>query len=187
VRGPILFYTVGYPGAGKTTFASALTTWLKAEHIRGDKIGLELFRFPTFSPQEKAMVYQEMTRRAVDALGEGRHVLYDASVNTQMQRAQLEALAVKSQVPAIGLWLQTPVELAKKRAGKARDSGVGQPVARVIPPHIFDHIIAGFEAPTRDEAVLSIPGDRPFFMQYRGLRARLGRAGIARLPRIVSF
>lgn len=184
---PILFYTVGYPGAGKTTFASALTTWLEAEHIRGDKIGLELFRFPTFSPQEKAMVYQEMSRRSLDALHAGQHVLYDASVNTRAQREQLKALAARGGVVAIGLWLHTPVELAKKRAAKARDGGIGQPVARVIPPHIFDQIIGGFEAPVQGEAVLAIPGDQPFFVQYQGLRARLGRVGVARLPRLISL
>lgn len=186
VMRPILFYAVGYPGAGKTTFAAALAYWLEGEHIRGDKIGLELFRFPTFSPQERAMVYQEMAQRTSDALRSGKHVLYDASVNTRMQREQLDTLAGKCQTVAIGLWLRTPVPIAKQRAAKARDTGLGQPVARVIPPHIFDQIIAHFVAPVPGEAVVAIPGDLPFFTQYRGLRVRLGRAGVARLPRIIG-
>jgi predicted kinase len=184
---PILFYTVGFPGAGKTTFAAALTTWLDGVHLRGDKIGLELFRFPTFSPQEKTLVYQEMARRSGDGLREGRHVLYDASVNTRAQRAYLHDLAARHGAPAIGLFLAVPTELAKKRAAKARDGGIGQPVARVIPPHIFDQIIAGFEVPHHTEPVLTIPGDTPFFVQYKRLRTHLGRNGIASLPRIVSF
>jgi predicted kinase len=184
---PILFYTVGYPGAGKTTLAAALAAWLNVDHVRGDKIGLELFRFPTFSPQEKAMVYQEMGRRAGDALRAGKHVLYDASVNTRAQREHIAALASQQGGVAIGLWVHVPTELAKKRAARARDAGLGQPVARVIPPRIFDQIIAGFEAPERHEPILLIPGDALFYAQYRKIRARIGRAGIARLPRIISF
>lgn len=180
---PVLFYTVGYPGAGKTTLAVRLSHWLGARHLRGDKIGLELFQFPTYSPQERAAVYQEMSRRAGAELQAGRHVIYDAATNTVALRTALHELAHAHGGQAIGLWVEVPVELAKQRAGQARDQGLAGAVVRVIPPHIFDQYVAAFEAPRR-EAVLRIPGDLAFPYQYRHVQQHLGQH--TRLPRLVQ-
>jgi predicted kinase len=181
---PVLFYTVGLPGAGKTTFASSLSYWLGIGHLRGDKIGLELFRIPTFSPQERQIVYAEMGQRAAGALQGGRHAVYDAAVNTREQREQLAALARQHGGTALGIWVQVPTGLAKQRAGTVRDSGLAGPVARVIPPHIFDQYAAAFEAPAADEPVIYVAGNAPFALQYRRLKRQLG--GSARgLPTLV--
>ncbi|HSX33632.1 MAG TPA: ATP-binding protein [Candidatus Saccharimonadales bacterium] len=179
---PVLFYTIGYPGAGKTTLARSLATLLQIEHLRGDKIGLELFRFPTFSPAERQMVYAEMSRRSAEHLKAGRHVLYDAATNTRGQRTALEQLARAHGGQAIGLWLQTPHELAKKRAATVRDSGLVGQVARVIPPHLFEQYVAAFEPPVQ-EVVVTLSGDAPFYLQYRRLQRTL--QGRVPLPRLV--
>ena len=180
---PVLFYTVGYPGAGKTTLASKLSYWLGAEHLRGDKIGIELFRFPTYSLQERAMVYDEMNRRAGVHLQSGKPVLYDAAANTRAQRQQLVQVAEQHGGQAIGIWIQVPTPLAKKRAGTARSDGVAGAVVRVIPPHMFDQYVAVFETPTRDEHIILISGDAPFSLQYRRIQRQMGRG---RTPRLVQ-
>ena len=179
--GAVLFYTVGLPGAGKTTFAGSLSNWLDVDHLRGDKIGLELFRFPTFSPQERQMVYAEMNRRAGESLRAGKHVLYDAAVNTRMQRDQLQTLAKQYGGEALGVWVEVPTNLAKTRAGKIRDSGVAGPVARIIPPHIFDQYLAAFEAPVSGENIVIVAGNACFALQYRRLQRQLLGAGLPRL------
>jgi predicted kinase len=182
---PVLFYTVGYPGAGKTTLASRLSFWLGAEHLRGDKIGIELFRFPTYSPQERAMVYGEMNRRAGNHLLNGKHVLYDASTNTYAQRTQLAKLAEQYGGQAIGIWVQVPMPLAKKRAGTARSDGLVGAVVRIIPPHIFDQYVAAFEAPQNDERIITISGDAVFPLQYRRIQRQLHRDP-SKLPKLVQ-
>lgn len=182
---PILFYTVGYPGAGKTTLAGALTFWLKGEHLRGDKIGLELFRFPTFSPAERQAVHQEMQYRAGEALKSGQHVLYDAATNTEVQRAAVVALAKRYNALAVGLWVQVPTEKAMKRAGRMRDSGVAGPVARIIPPQIFMQYVQAFEAPQNETGVITVSGDMPFALQYRRLSRQLRPYGV-RLPKMIQ-
>jgi len=178
----VLFYTVGLPGAGKTTFAASLSTWLDVEHLRGDKIGLELFRFPTYSPQERQVVYAEMNSRAAEGLHAGKHILYDAAVNTREQRRQLVALARQHGGEAVGVWVDVPTPLAKGRAGKLRDSSLVGPVARIIPPHMFDQYAAAFEAPTDDEDIAIVAGDACFHLQYRRLQRQLHGAG---LPKII--
>lgn len=183
---PILFYMVGVPGAGKTTLAHNLAYLLRAQHLRGDKIGLELFRFPTFSPQERQAVYQEMSYRAADALHAGQHVLYDAATNTATQRREVVALARKNGAEAIGLWVRTPLPVAKKRAGQARDSGVSGRVVRVVPPQLFDQYVAAFEEPDDTENIISIAGNAGFYLQYRRLQRALKQHQIAGLPRLVQ-
>jgi predicted kinase len=181
---PVLFYTIGYPGAGKSTLAARLSYWLGVEHLRGDKIGLELFRFPTYSAQERQAVYAEMGRRAGEHLAQGKHILYDAAVNTYAQRQQLAALAEQHGGIALGLWVQTPTPVAKKRAATARDSGIAGRVVRVIPPHIFDHYVAAFEAPAPGERVLLVSGDAAFPLQYRRLLRQLGQP--PKMPRLIQ-
>jgi predicted kinase len=178
---PVLFYTIGYPGAGKTTVASSLSFLLGAEHLRGDKIGIELFRFPTYSPQERQMVYAEMARRAAERLRQGKHVLYDASTNTAAQRAYLAQFAEQHGGVALGVWVQTAVPTAKKRAGTARTDGVANGVVRVIPPHIFDQLAASFEQPQPHENVIVISGEAPFALQYRRILRQLRHHPLPRL------
>jgi predicted kinase len=183
----ILFYTVGYPGAGKTTFAKSLGHWLNADYLRGDKIGFELFHFPTYSPDEKKAVHKEMQHRASESLKKGRYVLYDAAMNTSRERGQLREFAKSCGAQAIGIWLRVPTEVAKRRAATVRDrtfTGSG-PVARVIPSHIFDQYAAAFQAPQADENVLKVPGDVNFSIQYRQLQRQLREHNI-KLPRIVN-
>jgi len=181
---PILFYTVGLPGAGKTTWARSISTLLRAEHLRGDKIGLELFRFPTFSPQERQMVYAEMSRRASQALREGRHAVFDAASNTGAQRQAIANLAAAHGAEAIGVWVQTSIPVAKKRAGQARDTGLAGAVVRVIPPHVFDQYAAAFEQPQHGEKIILLSGEALFYLQYRRLQRQLRAHGL-RVPRLI--
>ncbi len=182
---PILFYTVGYPGAGKTTLARSLTSVLQGEHLRGDKIGLELFRFPTYSVHERRIVYDEMNERASRALRAGQSVLYDAAANTVSQRTAIATLAHEHGVWAVGIWLQVPVATAKARAGTARDAGFVDRVVRIIPPHIFDQYAAAFESPQSNESIITLSGTAPFSLQYRRLARQLNKLAGYRLPPLV--
>ncbi len=127
------------------------------------------------------MVYGEMNRRAGANLKHGRHVLYDAATNTYAQRAQLVQLAEQHGGRAIGIWVQVAPQLAKRRAGTARNDGLVGAVVRVIPPHIFDQYVAAFEAPRSTEPTVLISGDAVFALQYRRLLRQLGRSNLPRL------
>lgn len=183
---PVLFYTVGYPGAGKTTLAKSLSYLLNTEHLRGDKIGMELFRFPTYSQQERQMVYAEMAKRAARSLANGKHVVWDAATNTRAQRDYLDKVARQFNGVAIGIWIITPTDLAKKRAGTARTDGLTHQVTRVIPPHIFDQYVAAFQRPDDDEWVILISGNAPFALQWRRIKRQLYPLMPRKLPRLVQ-
>jgi hypothetical protein len=158
---------------------------LQVAHLRGDKIGLELFRFPTFSQEERRVVYTEMSRRAGQQLQAGKHVVYDAAVNTIAQRDRLVDVATRNGGVAVGIWVQVPTNLAKKRAGTARSDGIAGAVVRVIPPHIFDQYVAAFEYPQPHERVIYISGHAPFPLQYRRLQRQVRIPGRT-MPRLVQ-
>ena len=135
--------------------------------------------------RRRARAYAEMGRRAGEHLQAGRHVVYDAAVNTRAQRQQLTALAKQNRGAAVGVWVQVPTELAKKRAGKLRDANLAGPVARIIPPHIFDQYVAAFEAPTNEQNIIVVAGDAYFALQYRRMQRQLGGA-VKAMPRLIQ-
>ena len=183
---PILFYTIGYPGAGKTSFAGHLAGWFGTEHVRADQIGLNLFPRPTFSPAERKATYQMMDYQSRELMNKGKIVLYDGTLNTVAERQHLAELAIQCGGQAIGLWMTVPTSTAKERAARLRDVGVGGGGGRVVPPEIFDRHVASFEQPTTGESYIEIDGLQPFGYQYRFLQHALAQHGI-NLARMIEL
>ncbi len=178
---------MGYPGAGKTTLAQNLANWFNGTHLRADKIGLKLFIVPTYSEAERTAVYQHMDYQAMLAMNQGQTVIYDGALNSAAQRARLQQLAKKHNALAVGLWMTVPVEVARTRAGKLRDIGVGGIGGRIIPPELFARYQAAFEEPDpADELFFRVDGLQPFGGQYRTLKSQLSRYGVS-LPRFIEL
>jgi predicted kinase len=170
---PVLFYTIGYPGAGKTTLARNLARWFDGPHLRADRIGLQLFVVPTFSEAERKAVYQHMDYQAILALNKGNFVSYDGALNAAAQRHHLHDLAAEHNARAIGIWLDVPEHIARDRAGRLRDVGIGGSGGRIVPPEVFDRYKAAFEAPSANETHIKVDGSLPFSYQYRSIRRQL--------------
>ncbi|MGF7229449.1 MAG: AAA family ATPase [Candidatus Saccharibacteria bacterium] len=168
---PTLFYTVGYPGAGKTTFARKLSCELKLIHLYGDKVGYELFGRPNFSANQIELVHSKMSALASYHLAQNTSVLYDCLNSTVHQRDKLRLLAGNRQ--AIGIWIDTPQDIARKRAGKIRISEFAENYFRMIPDSLFDRYLAVFEAPGCNEKVLRISGAEPYEAQLAAFTAQL--------------
>lgn len=184
---PVLFYTIGYPGAGKTSFAKALSRWLGGVHLQADRVGLALFVVPTFSQAERLAVYQHMDYQAMTALNQGQYVLYDGTINNHEQREHLQKIAERNGAKAVGIWLRVPTALAKERAGRLRNAGVNGIGGRIVPPEIFDQHVRAFQAPDESEIIATINGNEPFSLQYPELQEQLQERRIVRLPRFLQL
>jgi len=132
------------------------------------------------------MVYAEMAKRAARNLASGKHAVWDAATNTRAQRDYLEKLAKQFNGIAVGLWVEVPTPLAKKRAGSPRSDGAAGRVVRVIPPHVFDQYVAAFEAPANDEQIILVSGNASFALQYRRIKRQLHPVIPRKLPRLVQ-
>ena len=158
---PLLFYMVGYPGSGKTTFASTFAFRNKVVHLHADRIGFELFRAPTFKADERDVVMREMNRRAYDKLRAGKSVLFDAGANTARQREQLRHIARKAGTEAVGIWIQTPPNIAFERLVKPRlimDIKVTFGARTKEGRASFNDIVAHFEEPDNEPYIVAVSG-----------------------------
>ncbi len=166
----VLFYMVGLPGSGKTTFAQSLAKQLSIDHIYGDKIGYELFTHPKFTPDEVAMVRGEMRRRVVVGLRSGKSVVYDAMLHSRALRQDIASIALSHNLPAVGIWVRVPEQTARARAGVVRMADFSKEYKRQVPAAVFDKHVHLFEPPTPPEKVAQVWGTATFGMQYASLR-----------------
>jgi len=173
---PILFYTMGYPGAGKTTLAKSLELSYGFIHVHADKLAFELLTFPKYSKEEVNLVHGVMQDRAIDYLSNGQSLVYDASVNNFILRRKLVELAKNNGALAIGLWLNTPIKIALSRASQARNSEGMVNFVRITPPHIFKIAVSNFERPLKIEReIIRVSGAEDFTDQIMSINSGLAK------------
>lgn len=76
----------GLPGSGKTYFAERLAKMIHADHINSDRLRKKIFRQRTYSPEEKAAVYQVMLGKMREAIALNRNMVLDATFHTHETR-----------------------------------------------------------------------------------------------------
>ncbi len=133
----------GLSGSGKTTLALDLAPKLgrapgavvvrsDVERKRQAGIALEE-RMPagSYSPESSAAVYTTCLGRAERILKAGQSVIVDAVFAKPEERAAVEAVAVKMDVPFDGIWLDVPKEVAQARVA-ARKVDASDATAAVV-------------------------------------------------------
>jgi predicted kinase len=73
----------GLPGSGKSYFARKLAEQLDATYISSDVIRRDLFSSPTYSDEEKKMVYRKMLATMYDYLHRRKPLVMDATFYTR--------------------------------------------------------------------------------------------------------
>lgn len=173
---PILFYTTGTPGSGKTSFSLNLAELIGAVHLYADKLGIEIFQEPKFNDEERSIILEEMDWRALNYLRENAMVVYDANNNRFAERERLRNLAKKANSTAIGIWVKTPLPLAKKRVKQVRNIA-NVNLIYVNFRHQSDEYFKGlfdrFEKPLINENLIIISGTIPFSEQLKALQKQL--------------
>ncbi len=155
---PTLYLMLGYPGAGKTTAAEMIAELTGAVHLCSDKFRLHMFANPTFSETEHAAVYGALDYMTELFLKQGVSVIYDANLNRYQHRKEKYDICTRTGATAQLLWIQTPEDLAKKRA---TELGSGDPVHRPfgnLDKAVFERLVNEIESPHPDEPVIKLDG-----------------------------
>jgi len=155
---PTLFLMLGYPGAGKTTAAEVVSKLTGATHLASDKIRLEMFPNPQFTPEEHQALYEAIDARTSELLKAGKSVIYDANLNRHQHRAEKYRLCKKIGATSVLLWVKTPEELSKSRAVDYSRSHLwpqGEAADKM-----FDRLVTVFETPTEEEPYLELDGTK---------------------------
>ncbi len=116
-----LILLCGFPGAGKTTFATALAPRLDAAHIESDAIRRELFPAPRYIPREHARVFHAAEARVTAALMRGRDVVFDATNLVPNERTRFIRAAVAHDARLVCVRLTAPDELLRERLAAPRE------------------------------------------------------------------
>ena len=132
---PVLVAVGGYSGSGKSHLAATLAPSLGAMpgalHLRSDELRKVMMGRDPETPLEQdaytskisAKVYDTLRQRAAQALSAGHAVIADAVHNRPDGRAALAALAVRHDVPFMGIWLDAdPALMADRIAGRRGDA-----------------------------------------------------------------
>lgn len=146
---PRLILLVGVPGSGKTTYAKEYmgdnTVHLSSDTIRTELYGDESIQG---NPYE---VFSLMQTRAIEALKDGKDVLYDATNITRRDRSYIINICPKFvKIEAHIIW--APIAECVKRDAE-RDRTVGK--------EVIDRMLKKFQAPFFDEGIDEIVVIKP--------------------------
>ncbi len=130
---PALLLTCGYSGSGKTWLARALSSELRALHLRSDVerkrlagLGsLEDSRSPPdggiYTPEYTRRTYERLHESAADVLDGGEKVIVDAAFLKRDERERMLDLADRLEVPAAILHCTAPMDVLRERvSGRSR-------------------------------------------------------------------
>lgn len=156
---PTLYMMLGYPGAGKTTTAKIIAELTGAVHLTSDVIRLELFPLPEFTEEEHQTLYEIIDKRAEDLLLAGKSVIYDANLNRFEHRDQKYSICRKVKARSVLVWVQTPVEVAKKRATELAENNPTRPFGN-LDETTFDRLAIAIEPPHKTEQHFVLDGTK---------------------------
>ncbi len=127
---PALVLLSGYPGAGKTTFARALTEATGCLHVESDGIRGRLFASPTYAPEESARVFGAVESMVEAGLAGRRHVVLDATNLTSRDRRRFLRVAARLDANLVPVRLVAPDATVRERLSTPRD-GFSEATVRV--------------------------------------------------------
>ncbi len=156
---PTLYLMLGYPGAGKTTTAEAMAELTGAVHLASDRIRLQKFPQPQFTPEEHQQLYAAIDKQTEDLLRSGKSVIYDANLNRYIHRQEKYDICQRTGARAILLWVRADQSLAKQRATQEADSDPRRPYGNLDVP-TFDRLVNEIEPPLPSEPVIEIDGTK---------------------------
>ena len=139
---PSCIILCGIPGSGKTTYAKKYIEQFGGIHLSSDLIREELYGDESIqgNPNE---VFNLMQKRAIEALNNGKSVVYDSTAVTRKDRAGIISACPKFvKIECHIVW--APIETCIERDA-ARKRTVGKEVT--------DRMLKRFQAPYYDEGI----------------------------------
>ena len=111
----------GLSGSGKSAIAKALAERTGAEIIRNDEIRKKIFPNPTYSEEEKRIVYIRMFSKAKSLHDSGKNVILDASFYKKSFRDEARKIG-----KGFLIFTKCPLEICMKRTESRNAGNVGE-------------------------------------------------------------
>ncbi len=144
----------GYPGSGKTHFASQFAQKHSFNHISGDRLRYELFNPPEFTESESKLVERIMDYILEQAMKTKTSIIYDANNGVRTKRRELTAAANKRGFETLIVWTQTDLNTAFMRASSRDKRRHGDRYSFNVDEQTFNKALSKIKAPDREEYVV---------------------------------
>lgn len=174
---PVLVMLYGFPGAGKTHFATHLAETLSAAHLHGDRIRHELFDSPKHDKEENEIVDHLGQYMAHEFLKTGVSVVYDGDASRLSQRRALRDLTRKAHAEPILIWLQIDTDSAQQRINNRDRRKNEDKYARPYDKGSFETHAGHMQNPSNEEYIV-ISGKHTFNTQRSAVIKKLYDQGV---------
>lgn len=172
---PLLIVFLGFPGSGKTYFATKLAKEIGAVTLNSDALRVTMFK--SLEAIEKIRHSADQSRLYDDVFGAmdyaakqtllaGHSVIYDAQQTKRENRHNIERLATEAGAIPILVWIKTSKQTALRRGQEreARDDSHQYDAEKM--EYLIDRFARVTDLPEPGENTVEISGEQPFEQQY---------------------
>jgi predicted kinase len=154
---PVVYLTVGFPGAGKTTICSHISDITGAHHIWADYERKSRFQDPKYTLEENDALYGTLNAELETHLASGRDVIYDTAFNYYHDRELIRGISRKYSYDTVIIWVKISRDIAKNRAIYPDDSATTRILGAMSEPD-FERLCDLLEEPRQNERTIAIEG-----------------------------
>lgn len=171
---PLLVVFLGFPGSGKTYFATRLAEKLQAVTLNSDAMRLAMFGSleriehirQTDRPRLYVDVFGVMDYAAIQALRAGHTVIYDAQQTKRRDRKHVEELAASVGAIPVLVWIKTSPQVALRRGQKREARADSHQYDAAKMKMLVERFSKVTDMPEPGENVIEVSGEVPFEEQY---------------------
>ncbi len=175
---PVLLLLYGFPGAGKTNFATNITQTLDCAHVHSDRIRNELFEEPRYDEQEEGIITHLMDYMTEEFLNAGISVIYDASMSRKADRHAMRELARKRNARTLLVWFQIDPDTAFTRLKNRDRRKSADKYALQYSESDFRHYASRMQHPEPTEDYVVVSGKHTFASQKTAVFKKFMELGL---------
>ena len=146
---PVLIFTIGLPGSGKSTFCRLLAPLIDAVILESDALRRLLFGEPSYSTKESQRLFDSLHAAARELLNHRRNVIIDATSLRESDRRPVYEIAEETGARLIQLSLSAPSDVIQQRLSNRMDSPAAEDNSSAG-LSIYQRMAATAEAPQRE-------------------------------------
>lgn len=171
---PLLIVFIGFPGSGKTHFATRLAEKIGAVTLNSDAMRIAMFGSleriehirQTDRPRLYSDVFGAMDYAATQTLRAGHSVIYDAQQTKRRDRKHIEEVAKNVDAIAVLVWIKTSPEVALRRGQEREARADSHQYTEEKMKMLIERFSKVTDMPKPTENLIEINGELPFNEQY---------------------